>query len=53
MACWDGWSGPESAVNGVCPDCGMPTVDGAAQYGCGSSPQACATCGSRPCDLSC
>lgn len=53
MACWDGWSEPESAVNGECPDCGMPTVDGGAQYGCHYSPQACDTCGSRPCDHSC
>lgn len=51
--CADGWYSDDSEVDGVCPDCGMPTVDGVAQYGCNWSPVDCQTCGSSPCDDSC
>ena len=51
--CCEGWSYPDSAVNGECPDCGCPTVDGEAQYGCAYSPVICETCGDAPCDESC
>ena len=53
--CSDGWTldvepGDEE---GKCPDCGEPTVDGAAKYGCNYSPVTCKTCGAAPCDWSC
>jgi hypothetical protein len=51
--CCDGWSSLESEVNGVCHDCGWPTVDGEAASGCNYSPVDCETCGHRPCDGSC
>jgi methionyl-tRNA synthetase len=51
--CSDGWSYPDSEVNGKCPDCGMETVDGEAQEGCHYSPCDCDTCGYAPCDDSC
>jgi ribosomal protein S27E len=50
--CCDGWN-DTNAVNGECPDCGMPTVDGDAAYGCSYSPIDCETCGSALCDDSC
>lgn len=40
-------------VDGECPDCGEPTVDGEAAAGCNYSPVICDTCGHRPCDESC
>lgn len=51
--CSDGWNYPDSEVDGECPDCGMPTVGGTAQYGCHYSPVECETCESAPCDGSC
>ncbi len=51
--CCEGWQYPDAEVDGECPDCGMPTVDGEAQYGCDHSPLNCSTCGSRLCDESC
>ena len=51
--CCDGWKFDDSEVNGVCPDCGEPTVDGEAQEGCNWSPVICKTCGDAPCDGSC
>ncbi len=51
--CADGWHYDDELVNGKCPDCGMPTVDGEAQYGCNHSPIDCNTCGSRTCDQYC
>jgi hypothetical protein len=51
--CADGWYHPDKEVNGECPDCGTPTVDGMAQYGCNYSPEVCGTCGDAPCDQSC
>lgn len=51
--CADGWESYESDVNGECPDCGMPTVDGDAAYGCNWSSVDCETCGYRGCDDSC
>jgi hypothetical protein len=53
MSCCDGWSYPDSEVDGVCPDCGEPTVEGHAQSGCNYSPVICTTCGDAPCDGSC
>lgn len=49
----EGWSSYESEINGKCPDCGMPTVDGYAAYGCDYSPVSCETCGHCICDGSC
>lgn len=40
-------------INGVCPDCEEPTVDGYAYEKCAYSPVVCKTCGHAPCDLSC
>lgn len=51
--CADGWEYDDDKINGECPDCGAPTVDGHAQYGCNYSPITCKTCGSAPCDQSC
>ena len=51
--CCDGWSSNSTDVNGECPECGMPTVDGMAAYGCSWSPVVCKTCGYKPCDGSC
>lgn len=53
MSCCDGWKYEDDEVNGICPDCGEPTVDGEAQEGCFWSPVDCETCGSRTCDGSC
>lgn len=51
--CCDGWSSSKEEINGVCPECGEPTVDGDAAKGCNWSPCTCDTCGARPCDNSC
>jgi hypothetical protein len=40
-------------VNGVCPECGTPTVDGQAVTGCSYSPVCCEVCGHQGCDGSC
>lgn len=53
MSCCDGWEYSDKEVNGVCKDCGMPTVGGHAQEGCHYSPVVCETCGWSPCDQSC
>jgi hypothetical protein len=50
---YDLTDGDESKINGECPDCGMPTVDGQAAYGCCWSECDCETCNSHGCDLSC
>jgi hypothetical protein len=51
--CSDGWHYAESEINGECPDCGTPTVDGYAVSGCHYSPTHCKTCHDSPCDGSC
>jgi hypothetical protein len=51
--CADGWDSSISEVDGECPDCGMPTVDGRAAHGCNWSPISCDTCGYQQCDESC
>ena len=43
----------EEELNGECPACGQPTVDGDAYESCGYSPVECEVCGWRPCDGSC
>lgn len=43
----------ENEINGVCPDCGEPTVDGDAYECCSYSPVMCDTCGCSPCDQYC
>lgn len=54
MACFGNESGEtEEDVNGVCPDCGEPTVDGLALEYCNYSPTLCHTCEHSPCDQSC
>jgi hypothetical protein len=40
-------------INGSCPVCGEPTVDGDAYESCFYSPVACEECGNAPCDGSC
>lgn len=40
-------------INGECPDCGSPTIDGDAYEKCGYSPVICKKCGWAPCDGSC
>ena len=51
--CSDGWTSFEDEVNGECPDCGTPTVNGGAAYGCCWSQISCETCGHTECDGSC
>ena len=51
--CCDGWASLESEVNGTCPACDMPTVDGDAAHGCNHSPVTCDACGHCRCDDSC
>ena len=51
--CCDGWKYDDDQINGECPDCGIPTVNGHAFEGCNWSPVECETCGSRPCDQYC
>ena len=51
--CCDGWEYDEEQINGVCPDCGIDTVDGHAFTGCNYSSVDCETCGSAICDDSC
>ena len=53
MSCCDGWHYEDNEINGECPECGNPTVDGQAQSGCYWSSVVCKTCGDAPCDLSC
>jgi len=43
----------EEEIDGSCPDCGTPTVEGHAAEGCTFSPVECTTCGWQPCDGSC
>ena len=51
--CAEGWSYDDSEVDGVCPDCECPTVDGQAQSGCAYGQVQCHTCGDAPCDQAC
>lgn len=51
--CCEGWKYPDVEVDGECPECGMPTVDGEAHSGCYYSPVSCETCNWKPCDGSC
>jgi len=53
MSCCDVWSSKPEEINGKCPECGGPTVDGDAAEGCNWAPIDCETCGSRPCDQGC
>lgn len=40
-------------IDGECPDCGDPTVDGNSYDCCTYSPTLCETCRNAPCDQSC
>ena len=40
-------------IDGECPDCGEPTVDGDAYESCYYSSVECKTCNWKPCDGSC
>ncbi len=40
-------------IDGECPECGEPTVDGEAFECCSYSPECCEVCGCRPCNGSC
>ena len=51
--CADGFSSYGWEINGICPDCEEPTIDGDAARGCNYSPINCETCGHRYCDWSC
>lgn len=53
MPCCDGWDYTTEKVNGKCPECGEPTIDGSAPTGCNYSPVVCKTCADAPCDSSC
>jgi len=43
----------ENEINGNCPECGVPTVDGDAYEQCAYSMVECNLCGYAPCDQSC
>jgi hypothetical protein len=43
----------EYPIDGECPECGQPTVDGVAAVGCEYGSVECETCGWRPCNQSC
>lgn len=51
--CSEGTHYEDEEVNGTCPACGEPTVDGIAQHICDWSPVECEICGDAPCDGSC
>lgn len=51
--CCEPQGADEKDVNGVCPKCGDPTVDGDSTQICGYSPVDCEECGCAPCDGSC
>lgn len=53
MACCGQVEADVDEINGQCPDCGEPTIDGEAVEQCRYSPLVCVTCGHRPCDGSC
>ena len=46
-------NGAEGQPNGVCEDCGEPTVDGETKEHCNYSPVDCQTCGLARCNQSC
>ena len=51
--CCDPSGFAEEEIDGECPDCENPTVEGAAFDRCAWSPEDCETCGHAYCDLSC
>lgn len=46
-------SGEPGEPNGICEECGEPTVDGCTKDHCNYSSVECQTCGWAPCDESC
>ena len=50
--CSDNCGATEKA-NGVCEECGQPTVDGYTKERCAYSPRLCDHCEWTPCDGSC
>ena len=53
MCCGDKNEFKRDEINGECPVCGEPTVDGEAFEQCGWSQEECEHCGWSPCDQSC
>ena len=53
IGCCDPWMFDLEEIDGICPECGCPTSEGSAAFGCGYSPVECEKCGWAPCDLSC
>lgn len=53
MCCWNPSGYKEEEINGVCPICGEPTVDGDAYEQCAWSSEKCEVCHWAPCDGSC
>lgn len=51
--CSESWNHGQGQINGECPNCETPTVDGEAAEGCCWSPVICQTCGDAPCTGSC
>ena len=51
--CDDSWESWEADVNGKCPACGCPTVNGEAAYGCFFSEIICKTCKHAKCNGRC
>ena len=51
--CCSGSEFKKNEIDGKCPCCGEPTVDGEAYECCSYSPTECQTCGYAPCDQSC
>jgi hypothetical protein len=53
MSCCADVGYEKEEINGECPECGEPTVDGNAYEQCSYSPETCEICNCKPCDLSC
>lgn len=51
--CYEPIEHDEEEINGVCPSCKTPTIDGKAAIGCYYSAEECEVCGYSPCDDSC
>ena len=51
--CSDGDYYSEDEADGVCKECGGPTVNGVSLEHCNWSPVECEECGYAPCDGSC
>ncbi len=51
--CCDNTNYKKEEINGECPACGEPTVNGDAYDQCAYGKKQCEVCGNAPCDESC